>query len=168
MLGQGIWVCVMEIGSHWNFWAREWHDQSCCVLSPDPFDPWLLSLFSIPWLLWDSSWPALHLSQLPWSMLPTIASPCPSSFTSQFWSDSGFHSAGGEDGFPWLVPTVCPKEESTWAALVCPLLGTGGYSYLLFATGYKQVTASPCGLSSISAPRCPLMTYKSKQKLLLL
>lgn len=58
----------------------------------------------------------------------------PTSFTNQLWADSGLLCAGGEWG--GLVPTACPfEEDSTWAALACPLLGTSGYNYRLFQNG---------------------------------
>ena len=72
------------------------------------------------------------------------------SFTSQSWADLGHLCAGGEDGFSWLVPKGWPSEDdSPWVVLACPLLGTGGYGYLLFWTGCQLVTALPCDVASV-------------------
>lgn len=153
----------MVIGSHWKPLSQgvAWFELLC----PESrsFDPLPLSVFifhslASPWFF--LAWLFIYLSYFGPCYPPLLLS-CLTSFTSQFWADSGLPCAGGEDGFPWLVPTGCPsKEDSTWAALVCPLLGTSGYSYLLFGTGYKLVSASWCavGCLLISAPRSPLIT----------
>lgn len=69
----------------------------------------------------------------------------------------------GEDGFPWLVPTWCPKKippEQLLSALFWALVDTA-ISSLEQDINRSQPLDVTCLL--ISAPRSPLMTGKSKQ-----
>lgn len=112
---------------------------------------------------------ALHLSQLLWSMLPTVASLLPHLFSPV---SSGlilvFPVQVGKMVFPdWYQvggPLRKIPPEQLLSALFWALVGTATCS-LELDINWSQPHDVACLL--ISAPRSLLITYKSKQKLLL-
>lgn len=153
----------MEVGSHWKLLSQgvAWSE----LLWPESRSFWPLAAVFIFHSLGSPRfflvWLFIYLSCL-FPCHPPLLLPAPSLSPISSGLILILAVPAGEDGFPWLVPTWCPKEDSTWAALVCPLLGTSGYSYLLFGTAYKQVTASRCDLSSYIFPQVSLNDWQIK------